>query len=167
MARPGGMNIDRARSLATEVYQLQLALVRHINDTHIFVQQALPLLQKAQKRYSSSEDDDDRAYVVPSHKKSGVARRTDEELKEIYERYIAADLYNNLLVAMVSRCESYLVDVLRLVLRAYPRKITMNVQGVEQKRTVDAEIVLNADDLDAVRCSMIEELTCPLFLIHS
>jgi len=157
MAKRRGVDAERAATLPKDVYELQLGLVRQVNDMHIFVQQALPLLQKAQKRYSGSDEEDDRAYSVPSHKKSGVAYRTDEELKEIYERFIAQDLYNNLLVAMVSRCESYLFDVLRAVLRAYPGKITLNVQGVEQKRTVDAEVVLNATDLDAVRCSMIED----------
>jgi hypothetical protein len=148
---------SRKAKLADAVYRKQLALVRSVNDTHIFVQQALPLLRKAKKQYDASADPEDKPYAVPSHKKSAVAKRNYEELREIYDRYIDSDLYNNLLVAIVSQCESFLFDVLRLVLRAYPQKITMNIQGVEQKRAVDIEMILNASDIDEVRCNLVEQ----------
>ena len=143
--------------LAERVYKLQLALVRDINDTHIFVQQALPLLRKAQKQYATSNDGDDRRYIVPSHKRSKFANRTDEELREIYGRYIATELYNNLLATIVSKCESFIFDVLRLVLRAYPKKLTMNIRGLELKRTVDMDTILSATDIEQLHCALIEQ----------
>jgi hypothetical protein len=144
-------------NLSDAVYRLQLGLVRRVNDTHIFVAQALRLLRQAQKRYETSDDPNDKPYTVPSLKKSNVAKRTDEELREIYERYIATDLYNNLVVAMVSQCESFLFDVLRLVLRAYPKKLTITTQGADIKKTIDINVVLDAVDIESVRNAIIEQ----------
>lgn len=154
---PRAGKVSRRSTLPEQAYRMHVALVRRVNDTHIFVQQALRLLLDARKRYAASDDSDDKPYAVPSHGKSGVAKRRDDELREIYDRYIATDLYNNLLVAIVSQCESFLFDVLRLVLRTYPKKITMNIQGVELKKVVDIDMVLNATDIENVRCALIEQ----------
>jgi hypothetical protein len=43
------------------------------------------------------------------------------------------------------------------VLRTYPKKITMSIQGVEQKKAVDIDIVLNATDIDEVHYALIEQ----------
>jgi hypothetical protein len=144
-------------SLAEPVHELQQKLVRSVNDTHIFVQQALRLLSQAKERYEKSDDPDDKPYTAPSLKKGKVAKRNDEELREIYDRYIATDLYNNLLVAMVSQCESFLFDVLRLVLRAYPKKLTITNQGAEIKKSIDISLVLDAVDIEFVRNAIIEQ----------
>jgi hypothetical protein len=50
MAKHQGVDADRAATLSKHVYDLQLNLVRQVNNTHTFVQQAKPLLQRAQKR---------------------------------------------------------------------------------------------------------------------
>ncbi len=144
-------------SLADDISKKQLILVRNINDTHIFAQQAIKHLLKAREQYNASPDSTDKPYAVPSHKKKGIAKRNDEELREIYDRYIETDLYNTLLVAIVSQCESFIFDVLRAVLRAYPKKIGCNVKGVEENRSVDLKLVLDANDIYQVHHALIEQ----------
>jgi len=149
------------KSLAYQIYRLQLRVVRELNDVHIFVQQALPLLQAAKQHYESSGHMEDREYFVPAVRKdkknpAGVPRlytkaamRTDNELKELYDRFISRELMNNLLVATVSKFESFLFEVLYLVMTKYPKKVSLSLKGVEAPKSVPLEVLLDANDLKA------------------
>jgi hypothetical protein len=72
--------------LARKIYSFQNKIVRELNDAHIFLAQAQPLLLDARARYEESKSKSDRRYFVPSIDKRKVAKRTDKELKEIYDR---------------------------------------------------------------------------------
>jgi hypothetical protein len=135
-------------SLAKQVYRLHLAFVRKVNDVHIFVQQSIPLLEEAKNIYEASLHKKDRRYYVPSVARTKFARRNDIELKEIYERFIKRELYENLIVAVVSQFESMLFEVLRLVICAYPQKLTLNIQGVQTERNIPIEVLLQSSSLE-------------------
>jgi hypothetical protein len=142
-------------SLARKVYRLHLAFVRKINDVHIFAQQAIPLLEEARNTYESSSHKKDRRYYVPSINRTKFARRTDKELKVVYERFIASELFENLIVTAVSQFESMLFEVLGLVIRSYPQKLTLNVQGIQVERNVPVELLLQLDNLENVLVEVI------------
>ena len=74
---------DEGGWLAERIRKRQTTLVRNLNDQHIFIQKALPVLDAQRKELARSIDEDDRKYEVPSRKKKGVARRTDAELKRV------------------------------------------------------------------------------------
>lgn len=135
--------------LSKQVYSLHLAFVRKINDVHIFVQQAIPLLNEARDKYEASKHEKDRRYYVPTIGRTKFARRTDQELKNIYERFIENELYENFIVTAVSLFESLLFDVLRLVIYSYPQKLTLNVQGIQVDRTVPIEVLLQSNTLES------------------
>lgn len=135
-------------TLPRKIYRLHLALVRRLNDVHIFIQQAVPLLEDARNTYETSLHKKDRRYYVPTVGRAKFARRKDKELKEIYERFIARELYENLIVTAVSQFESFLFDVLRLVVSSYPQKLALNVRGVETNRDVPLDVLLQSESLE-------------------
>lgn len=144
-------------SIARKVYRLHTALVRRVNDTHIFAAQALKVLRDAQGgMLSISREGKDRRYDVPSIRKSKFARRTPHEVRQIYDRFLVRELYENFIVSAVSQLESFLFETLRLVLLAYPQKLKVNIKGVEIDRTVSLDVLLGKEDIRAVLEEIVE-----------
>jgi len=141
--------------LARRVYRLHTAFVRKVNDVHIFTMQSIPLLEEARNTYEASSHKKDRRYYVPSVGRTKFARRRDQELKEIYGRFISRELYENFIVSAVSQFESTLFEVLRLVIIAYPKKLTLNIQGVQTDRNVPLEVLLQSSSLDGALAEVI------------
>jgi len=144
---------ERVESLADEVHNLQVDFLRRINDSYIFAQQAVPLLQEAQQELGLAAESK-KKYYVPSLAvgKRKFAERTDAQLREIYSRFIERELYENLIVTAVSQFESFLFSALRLIIFRYPKKLNLNVGGLEIEKTIPLDLLLNADSKeDAVR----------------
>lgn len=141
-------------NLAERVRKRSTALIRTLNDQHIFVSKALPLLETNRKELAESTSEKDRKYSVPSRKKTGVARRTDAELKRIFDEYLDRELFATSLIAAVSRTEDFILDALRMVLREYPERLELSLQGNRAARgselTVPLSDVLAADDLGEI-----------------
>lgn len=149
--------------LPRKVYRLHLAFVRKINDVYIFVQQSLPLLEQARNNYEISTHKKDRRYYVPTVGREKFARRTDNELREIYDRFISRELFENLIVTAVSQFESFLFETLRLILVTYPQKLTLNVRGMETRREIPLEVLLEAPSREDALRQVIERQLNSLF----
>ena len=148
-----------ARSLiAIRVNRLHLAFINRIDDTHIFAQQSIPLLESYQSELTDSKSKEHHRYIVPKVKSRGgiPQKRSDKELKEIYDRFIHRELYENLIVTAVSQFESYLFEVLRIVITAYPQKLALNIKGTESKRDIPLELLLSANSLSEVITQIID-----------
>lgn len=144
-------------SIAHKVYRLHIKSVRTLNDTYIFIHQALPLLKEAKEGYKASEAIDV-IYNVPSGKSNkAIAKRTDAELKEIYNRFISRDIFENFIVTIVSQFESFIFEVLQLIIRTYPKKLTRTVQGVEANKQVSLDTILNSDNLENILDTLIKK----------
>lgn len=153
-----------ARSaLAQKIYRLHLAFVREMNDMHIFVRQAIPLLEEATTGYGESSHRKDRRYYVPAIGRTKFARRKDRELKAIYDRYIDHVLYETFVVQAVSRCESNLTRVLRLILTKYPHKLNVSTSDISGSRSVPVNIILDADTLEDAKNSIIDRQLISVF----
>jgi hypothetical protein len=121
---------DINEKIALKTYRLQNAIVRELNDIHIFVRQALPLLEEARPAHAKSTRKKDRRYYVPSIKRTKFARRTDNELRRIYDRFTSARLYESFLITAIAEFEAFLVRVLQLVISKYPKKLSITVSGI-------------------------------------
>jgi hypothetical protein len=142
--------------LARKVYRLHTAFVRKMNDVHIFVQQSFPLLEDARNNYESSTHKKDRRYYVPTVGRKKFARRKDRELKEIYDRFLYRELFENLVVTAISHFESFLFTVLQLVLLTHPKKLTLNVRGMDIKKEIPLNILLDANNREDALYEVIE-----------
>jgi hypothetical protein len=116
--------------VAQKICALQNKVVRDLNNAHIFIEQVEPLLLDAKARYQSSKSRADRRYYVPSVDRKKFAKRTDAELKAIYDHYTSTGLFEAFLVNSASQFESFLSDVVIVFLTHYPARITESVQGV-------------------------------------
>lgn len=142
--------------LAERVRKRQAALVRELNDQHIFVQQALPVLEESRKSRAGSTDGEVRKFVVPSSKRKGVARRTDSEMKRIFDAFVGRELFVTSLIAAVSRTEAFVFDVLRMALCDYPEKLALSTQGNRGELSVPLPVALKAKKLSDVLDALID-----------
>ncbi len=148
-----------ARSLiAIQINRLHLTFVNRIDDTHIFVQQSIPLLENFRSELTDSKSREHHRYLVPKVKsRDGIPqKRSDIELKEIYDRFIQRELYENIIITTISKFEAYLFEVLRIIISAYPKKLTLNIKGVEIQRDIPLDLLLNANNLSEVIDQVIE-----------
>jgi len=145
------------RPLSHRIASLQVALVRELNDFHIFLSQAAPVLREAREPLANSTHKKDRRYYVPASGRVKFARRRDEELKAIYDRFLKSGLYEAFLVASISSFESFLLKVLRVIVSEYPGKLSVSVQGVSACKTAPVAIVFDAPSLDEAQEAIIAE----------
>jgi hypothetical protein len=135
-------------ALARRIYSLQNKIVRDLNDAHIFLEQVEPLLAEARAAFEKSKSKSDRRYYVPSVDRRKYAKRTDHELKEIYNYFSSNGLYEAFLVTAVSQFESFLADVLITFLNHYPLRIAEVVQGVPACPNIPPRDLMAAPDKD-------------------
>jgi hypothetical protein len=86
-------------AFAKRVYRLQVLLVRELNDAHIFLEQCQPALTEVRREFEASQSKSKRRYYVPFEGRTKFAKRTDEQLKGIYDRYISIGLFEAFLVS--------------------------------------------------------------------
>jgi hypothetical protein len=117
-----------------------------MNDLYIFVHKSFPILQQMQDQYEISTHKKDRRYYVPTRGRKKFARRKDKEIREIYSRFLSRELFENLIVTAISQFESFLFVVLRLVFLKYPKKLTINIRGIDTEKGIPLAILLDTEN---------------------
>jgi hypothetical protein len=145
------------RPLAHRIASLQIGLVRELNDFHIFLSQAAPVLKDAQEPLANSTHKKDRRYYVPASGRVKFAKRRDGELKAIYDRFLRSGLYEAFLVASISSFESFLLKVLRVIVSEYPGKLSIAVPGVSACKTAPVALVFDSASLVEAQEAIIAE----------
>ncbi len=138
------------KKLARKIYQLQNGIVRQLNDAHIFLEQAQPLLVDAKESFEISSSKRDRRYYVPSVDRRKFAKRTDHELKNIYNEYINHGLFEAFLTNSVTMFESFLGDVLVEYFQHYPLKLSQKVPKTPAGPDVTVKDVIEAENKDDI-----------------
>lgn len=142
--------------LAKKIYRLQNGIVRSLNDTHIFIDQAVPLLDGVKAAYESSKSKRDKRYYVPSISSGGYAKRTDLELKAVFDNFLNNGIYESFLVSSVSRFEYFLSDVLREVFIAYPKKLGVALKDIPSCPVVTATEIADAENVNDLLMQVID-----------
>jgi hypothetical protein len=156
-AKDSKISKSKVSKLARGIYSLQNGIVRELNNAHIFLEQALPLLENAKSQYEQSSHKKDRRYYVPSVDRKKFARRTDKELKAIYDGYLASGLCEAFLVRSLSQFENFLGDVLAKVLAEYPQKLTTRVQDIPTCPAVTPVQIVAATDKESLLKALIRD----------
>ena len=138
----------KERTLAQDVYRDHIRFVRRMNDTHIFLQKALPRLEEIRTNLAKSTHRKDRRYYVPKIGRKVFSRRKDREVREIYDRFLEREIYENLIVTCISHFEAFLFNTLESLIIKHPKKLTISVGGVESQRTIPVEFLLDATDIE-------------------
>lgn len=154
------------RPLALRIASRQYAFVREVNDIHIFVNQAVPLLEEAKGPFATSTRRKDRRYYVPSIKRIKFAKRSDQELRGIYERFTnhaLYELYETFLVSVVSKFEAFMAEVMKEVLLDYPQKIGVSVPGLKATKEVPTEVLFTVETLEGAIEEVIDRHIAKVF----
>ncbi len=143
---------------------MQVRFVREANDIHIFINQALPLLEAAKAPVAQSRHRKDRRYYVPSLKRVKFARRKDSELEAIYDRFTTHALFETFLVSLVSQFEAFLADVIRIVLESFPQKLTVSVPDMQASKSIPVELLWKSESLaDALNVAIETQIDRVMF----
>ena len=150
-------------ALARSIYTLQNQIVRDLNDAHIFLEQIEPLLTDAKATLERSKSKSDRRYYVPSVGRIKFAKRTDHELKDIYNHFSSGGLYEAFLVTSMSQFESFLGNVLVTFLNHYPMRIAEVVQGIPACPSIAPRDLVSAPDKDQLVQRVLSEHVANVF----
>ena len=141
-------------TVAERIKKLERRFRYRVNDTHIFAQQAIPLLELQKQELATNSGNRNRRFAIPSTQTTKTtqinraAQRDDRQLNAIYERFITRELYENFILNSISQFESLLFDILRIVITFYPQKLTVSPKkGAEVNRNISLDVLLNATDL--------------------
>jgi hypothetical protein len=149
--------------LYKKLYRLHLRIIKDLNNSHLFIQKVIPLIQEEIKNLKESKIQNDKAYQVPNRKgrrSSKEVFRTDLEIKDILHNLAEKELYENLLVTNVSKFESYIFQTLKEVIEVYPDKLSINIQGISPLKNVPIEVVMNSEShTDIINYLIREKLT--------
>ncbi|MBO9681471.1 MAG: hypothetical protein J7502_02155 [Flavisolibacter sp.] len=147
-------------ALYNKLYKLHLRIVKELNNSHLFVQKVIPLIQEEVDKLNNSTHKDDRVYHVPARKGkfyNTEAFRTDLELKHILYNIAEHELYENLLVTNISKFEGYIFKSLNEVIEAYPEKLQINIAGISSVKNVPIEVVLSSSSHKEILSYLIKE----------
>ena len=144
-------------TFAKRTYRLQILIVRELNDAHIFLEQCQPALIDVRREFEASSSKSKRRYYVPFEGRTKFAKRTDAQLKGIYDRYISTGLFEAFLVSSLSRFEAFLCDLLYEFLTIYPLRISERVQGIPACPDITAVDLIRATDKEHLLRDMIRD----------
>jgi hypothetical protein len=105
------------------------------------------MLVEVKEPLETSRSETDRRYYVSSIDWRKFVKRTNRELKNIYEKYINYGLFEAFLTNSVSLFESFLGDVLFEYFQYYPQKLSQKVPKAPAGRDVSAKDVIDAKEI--------------------
>jgi hypothetical protein len=157
---------SKDKKLVERIYKRHLRLFRELNDIHIFVSKAIPLLNAAAANTPASDvtRGKDMSFKVPGKSgRAGIAKRNPKELKTLLKRFAQGELYENLLVSSVSRFEFYLADIIGAYLKYAPKKLTIGPKGGDSGKQVPVQLVVDSESLEELIDGVIEQRVQAIF----
>ncbi|MGB8839851.1 MAG: hypothetical protein WCC64_02165 [Aliidongia sp.] len=156
MANGAGKRLTTTRKRSLESYKQ--VYFRRLNDVHIAAQVTCAALD-AHRRSLVSLSKKAGAnrfhhYEVPSAgRPTARIRRERRDVEALVKRAMEAGEYQKSLVLAVSITEDYIINILKLLLRAHPERLVRGVKGGDARSTIQVE-----DFVSRGRDEIIEEL---------
>ena len=138
--------------LVEDAKKMYSHFLRQLNDAHIFLRQAQPQLVLTPKQLKAKEKKFASVlYFVPSvNEEQSTVKRTDAQLKEIYQRFTSNGLYEAFLIMAVAHFEAYLADLMVLFLMHYPKRSNETVKDLIPCKTISVFELVDSKDKDAL-----------------
>lgn len=121
----------------TPLYKLHLRIVKELNNSHLFIQEVIPLIQEEIKKLKNSTHQDDRVYQVSARKGkfyNTEAFRADLGIKDILHKLAEKELYENLLATNISKFESYIFSDPQGRIEVYPEKLSTSQKSKDNDK---------------------------------
>lgn len=134
----------------------------NLNDIYIWSSVATDALQQV------SRDDaflNHKVFIVPSvnAKNSRAIESEPERVLQIINNALNYELYYSVLVYLVAQVESFLNDVVAIVLRFDHRRLLISIQGVESVKKIDVAEIVSNNSKEAVINVIIKQQLISLF----
>ncbi len=137
--------------------------IRGLNNNYVMTTLLARALTQTRDRIKS-EKGSTLGFDIPVISGDNVeVTRRKSKILSLLEQARSRGLYEQALISSVALTESYLAAMLRLVLTAYPKKLTLNVDGAETERKVDLDLILSSDDVKALLGKIIEKQLASVF----
>ena len=94
------------------------ALVTSLNNAAIFIAIAVPILQQTEPISSKRTW---RNFQVPGISGTSDLFRSNDSIRKLYEHGVSRQIFESYLLTAVSQCETFIFDVLKLVLTKHPK----------------------------------------------
>jgi hypothetical protein len=118
--------------------------IRELNNIYVVAGVARNAVEDARSTLQSGPRTKLRFEIPTVRGETVVAARNRSKILYLLERASNQDLFAQALVPAVAVTEGYMADMLRMVLRAFPKKLS----GKDKK--VELSVILDADDIGAV-----------------
>jgi len=90
-------------------------------------------------------------YYVPSvNEEESTVKRTNAQLKQIYQRFTSNGLYEAFLITAVAHFEAYLADLMVLFLMHNPKRSNESVKDLPPCKTISVFELVDSKDKDAL-----------------
>jgi len=111
-----------------------LKLMNELNNSFIFVSVAIPILNESEREFDWEEGTDLILFEVPTiDAPYGMAKRSEEELQNLFRFYLKNGLYEAFLISTISRFEVFLLDLLRIIFTHKPKAILHSEEETRQR----------------------------------
>ena len=115
----------RKNPISKSIYRRHIKLYRYLNDTWIFCNLIRPELEKRALEFAASASKAKKRYPVPKKNKTIYSRRKDSDISKIYRSQYERGIFETNIVSIVSRVEAYIQECLIIVIRTYPKKLSI------------------------------------------
>ena len=122
--------------------------VRRLNDIHVATQMTIAALERHRADIGATGDDDaHHNYTVPSsgQKETANIRRRRREIRTLLDALIEHGERGKSLLLAVSVTEDFILNALKLILRAHPDRMNRGLRGGDAETTIKLDEFLTKD----------------------
>ena len=130
--------------------------VRGLNNLYVLANLTSKALFEMQRRAARGEEDELEFEAPSANNETTTVTRDRTQLDSLLVQARKRGIYEQSLVTAVGVTEDYLQRTLRLVLRWYPGKLRLNIDGSQTNKNVPMELILGAGSLSEVVDALIQ-----------
>lgn len=125
--------------------------IRALNDLYVLAGLTAQSLLEMQERVADGEQEDKLEFDAPSaNGETTIVTRDVSQLSKLLRLASARGVYEQSLVTAVAVTEDYLHGVLKCILRLFPEKLKLSVDGRQAERNIELDVVLGSSTVDDI-----------------
>jgi hypothetical protein len=137
--------------------------IRSLNDLYVLAGLTSQALLEMRKRVKEHDEDEIEFEAPSANGETTTVTRDPSQLSKLLQSASAHGVYEQFLVAGVALTEDYFQSVLRVVLKWFPKKLNVSVDGKQVERSIGLDVVLSSSTVDEILDVVIQKQLFALF----
>lgn len=138
--------------------------IRSLNDLYVLVRLTSQALLEMQKRVIENKDDNAIEFEAPAATgETTLLTRDANQLSDLLDLASAHGIYEQFLVSAVARTEDYLQEVLKIVLKWFPEKLALAIDGRQVEKNIPLDVLLESSTVEEIMDKIIEKYLLSAF----